>query len=116
MEIPSKVKTYHTVWDIELVDKKTMKKLAGADDYAGLVRYTHEKIYLLETMATGLMKTTLLHEIMHACIFNNRGTVCPDDNSFETWEHYFIGTLEYSLIDVLKNNPEIVTYLISEEK
>lgn len=59
-------------------------------------------------------QVTLLHEILHACIFVYGGNIKPKkSDDFDIWEHYFIGTYEHSLLGVLRDNEEIVKWLMN---
>jgi hypothetical protein len=35
-------------------------------------------------------------------------------DDFETWEHYFIGVYEETLLIVLRDNPELLEYLTAD--
>jgi len=57
-------------------------------------------------------QVTLLHEILHACAYVHGGSIKPKKtDDYDTWEHFFIGTYEHSLLGVLQDNPEIVDWL-----
>jgi Zn-dependent peptidase ImmA (M78 family) len=57
-------------------------------------------------------QNTLLHEILHCIRFNSDGMPKPKKkDSFEDYEHYFIGLYESSLLAVLRENPQLVEWL-----
>jgi hypothetical protein len=58
---------------------------------------------------------TLLHEILHACrmVFDNSLKPKKTDD-FDTWEHYFIGTIENSLLLVFSQNPGLIDWLLED--
>jgi hypothetical protein len=59
-------------------------------------------------------QVTLLHEIMHACRMVFEGTSKPSkSDDADVWEHHFIGVWESSLLLVLRENPDIVKWLVS---
>lgn len=65
-------------------------------------------------------RQTLLHELLHAIRFSMGSPITPapnDDESktTEAWEHYFIGIYEEGLLLTLRNNPDVLNYLLSEE-
>ena len=61
-------------------------------------------------------RVTLFHEVMHAARMVNEPPTKPKKNAeFEEWEHYFIGVWENSLLLVLKDNPQLVEYLLEGE-
>ena len=65
-------------------------------------------------------RQTLLHELFHAIRFSMGNPSTPgssDDESktTEAWEHYFIGIYEEGLLLTIRNNPDILEYLLSKE-
>jgi Zn-dependent peptidase ImmA (M78 family) len=60
---------------------------------------------------------TLLHEILHACrmVFDNSLKPKKTDD-FDTWEHYFIGTIENSLLLVFSQNPGLIDWLLEDSE
>jgi hypothetical protein len=60
---------------------------------------------------------TLLHEILHACrmVFDNSLKPKKSDD-FEVWEHYFIGTVEHSLLLVFSQNKGLVEWLLEDSE
>ena len=60
---------------------------------------------------------TLLHEILHACrmVFDNSIKPKKTDD-FEVWEHYFIGTIENSLLLVFSQNPGLIDWLLEDSE
>ena len=61
-------------------------------------------------------QTTVLHEILHAIRMNNDGMPKPSkEDDFESWEHYFIALYENNFLAVLKDNPQLVEWLIEDE-
>jgi Zn-dependent peptidase ImmA (M78 family) len=62
----------------------------------------------------------LLHELLHAIRYSMGNPITPsssDDESktTEAWEHYFIGIYEEGLLLTIRNNPDLLEYLLSEE-
>ena len=59
-------------------------------------------------------RQVLVHEIMHAIRFTFfTGNKMAPKLNFEETEHYFIGMYEETLIMVLRDNPELLKYLLS---
>ena len=79
--------------------------------------YTLERrnMIVLDTDASDSRKRqVLMHEIMHAIRFTFfTGNKMPSKLSFEDTEHYFIGMYEETLLMVLRDNPELLKYLLS---
>jgi hypothetical protein len=67
-------------------------------------------------------RQTLFHELFHAVRFSNGSSgIKPDmeniqsDDVIYTWEHYFIAMYEDTMLSVLRDNPSVTAYLLSEE-
>jgi hypothetical protein len=74
-------------------------------------------IILDKDIAISKKQVTLLHEILHAIRFNNDLMPKPKKkDDFEAWEHFFIGLYEGNLLAVLKDNPDLVEWLLNEEE
>ena len=77
---------------------------------------TGNVIVLDSDIAKSKKQVTLLHEILHAIRFNNDNLPKPDKkDDFEAWEHFFIALYEGNLLGVLKENPELVKWLLSDK-
>jgi len=60
-------------------------------------------------------RQTLLHEIMHACVYVFDTSVKPKKtDEFDTWEHYFIGIWEEPLLMIMQDNPKLVEFLLGK--
>ena len=78
---------------------------------------TGNLIVLDKDIATSKKQVTVLHEILHAIRFNSDGMIKPrKKDDFDVWEHYFIGLYENNLLGVLKDNPDLVEWLLSEQE
>lgn len=67
-------------------------------------------------IAKSKKQVTMLHEILHAIRFNNDNLPKPKrKDDFEAWEHYFIALYEGNLLSVLKENPELVKWLLDDK-
>lgn len=80
--------------------------------------YTRDDINLIvidSTMHITKKKVTLLHEVLHAARMVFELSVRPaDKSSFDEWEHYFISLYEQALITIMKENTELLKWLIKE--
>jgi hypothetical protein len=60
-------------------------------------------------------RQVLMHEILHAIRFTFfTGSKMPTKLNFEDTEHYFIGMYEETLLMVLKDNPQLIEYLLDK--
>jgi hypothetical protein len=71
-------------------------------------------IVIDKDIAISKKQVTILHEVLHAIRFNNDLLPKPKKkDDFDEWEHYFIGLYEGNLLAVLKDNPQLVEWLIN---
>lgn len=71
-------------------------------------------IVIANDLSISKQKIVVMHEVLHAMrmIFENG---MPDKESdYEKWEHFFIGVYENALIMFMRDNPEIVDWLMTE--
>jgi hypothetical protein len=111
---PSKVKIAGQMFTILERDAKEDGML-DSDNYG----YTLDKgnlIVIDKSLALGKKQQTVLHEIMHVIRMVHDGPKKPDkDDDYGTWEHHFIGIMEASMLAFMKDNPEVVSWLVSEK-
>jgi Zn-dependent peptidase ImmA (M78 family) len=113
MSMPKKVKIGTQVFQI--VERSRSDDGMLNEGTFGYILDTENLIVIDATIASSRKKLTLFHEIMHAARMVYDTSVQPrKSDSFETWEHYFIGIWEESLLLVLKDNPELLEYIVKE--
>ena len=76
---------------------------------------TQNVIVIDSNLHVSKKKVTIMHEVLHAArmVFDNSVKPKKSDD-FEAWEHYFIGVWENSLIMVMRDNPELMQWLVSD--
>ncbi len=111
MSIPSSVKIGTQVFDIVLRDRKSDGMLNDAT--FGYTLDIENLIVIDSTLKLSKQRITLLHEILHAihAVFDTSVKPTKKDD-FDVWEHYFIGVYEEALLLVLRDNPELIKYLL----
>ena len=110
--LPASVKIGSQIWSLSEQDRKT----AYDDEVYGFTNDREYVIVIDAGMAFGVKRTTLLHEILHAIRFTFGGSFKPAKSTeYLDWEHYFIGLYEEPLIMVLRDNPEVLAYLMAGE-
>lgn len=61
-------------------------------------------------------KVTLFHELMHATRMVWENDSKPKKGAdFDEWEHYFIGVWENSILLLLRDNPKVQEWLMTEK-
>ncbi len=111
MSIPKSVKIGTQVFDIVLRDRKSDGMLNDAT--FGYTLDTENLIVIDSSLKLSKQRITLLHEILHAihAVFDTSVKPTKKDD-FDVWEHYFIGVYEEALLLVLRDNPELIKYLL----
>lgn len=109
MKPPSQVIIGTQIFEVVLRHRKDDGMLN--DGNYGYTLDTENLIVLDSSLSSTRLRSTLLHEILHAIRMVFDTTVRPrKSDDFETWEHFFIGVYEEHLLIVLRDNPELVEY------
>jgi hypothetical protein len=111
-KLPATVKIGTQTW--EIVERT--KNFDGMLD-EGNYGYTlsRENLIVLDgTAAPSRKRQTLLHELLHAVKFSFGNPVTPKKtDEADVWEHYFIAMYEEGILLVLRENPEVLDYLLA---
>lgn len=119
-KVPTKVKIGAQDWTI--IERLPNDDGMLNDDSYG---YTLERSNLI-VIDAGLPATrkrqVLLHEILHAIYSSEtRSNIKPDmddsksDEFINIWEHWFISIYENKMLALLRENPAVLNYLLSDE-
>lgn len=119
-KMPTKIKIGSQDWHVE---ERTKNDDGMLND--GSYGYTIQEgnIIVIDKAATPSRKRqTLFHELFHAIRFSsgssgikpNTEDVLPNE-IIATWEHYFIAMYEDGMLLVLRENPQLTQYLLSNE-
>lgn len=110
---PSYVKVGPQSFDIQFRDPNDDGMLN--DGSHGYTLDTGNLIVVSNAISVSKQKITVLHEILHAArmVFESFN-VPKKDAEFEDWEHYFIAIYENALIMLMRDNPEIFSWLSEE--
>jgi hypothetical protein len=113
-KLPAKIKIGSQVW--EVVEQKRKHSSEFLDGTYGYTIDKDNTIVIDAEMAPSIKRVTLFHELLHAIRFIFGGSFKPGKTTtFDEWEHYFIGLYEEPVLMVLKDNPELLAYLMSDE-
>jgi hypothetical protein len=114
LKIPSQIKIGTQLWTVAEVKRKHSSALA-AGTYGETV-YKDNTIVLDVELTGSAKRVTLFHEVLHAIRFTFGGSYFPPKGTpFEDWEHYFIGLYEEPILLVLKDNPDLLAWLLSND-
>ena len=85
------------------------------DGNLGYTLDTENLIVIDSSLTPTKIRSTFIHELLHAIrmVFSTSSKPRKSDD-FETWEHYFIGVYEETLLIVLRDNPELLEYLTAD--
>lgn len=112
--MPKTIKIGSQIWEIS-----EQKRKHNAEFLDGTYGYTIDKdntIIIDAEMANSVKRVTLFHEILHAVRFIFGGSFKPGKSTtYEEWEHYFIGLYEEPMLMVLRDNPELLAFLLSND-
>lgn len=110
MRLPSEVKIGSQIWTITA----QRRKHSAAPDHYGWTGDKDLSIVIDSEMPLSLQRTTLFHELLHAVRFTFGGSFNPGKNlPYDELEHYFIGLYEEPVVAMLRENPELVAFLVS---
>ena len=114
MGIPSRVRVGSQWFDI--IERSRRDDGMLNDSTYGYTLDQENLIVIDSDISASRKKLTLWHELMHASRNVYDTSVIPKkSDSFEVWEHYFIGVWEESLLVLLRDNPKLLEYLLSED-
>ena len=116
MKTPNKVKIGAQVFYIE---ERNVKKDGTLNDNSYGYTLDQGNIIVLDAnIAFTKKQQTLLHEIIHAIgMVYGSGQKEPNaKDSYEVWEHHFIGIWEAPMLSFIKDNPEVVAWMQLEEE
>lgn len=114
MKAPSRVRIGGQVFKIE-ERPKTADPLLSDNTY-GYTLDSGNLIVIDKELALTKKQQVVIHEILHAMRMVFEGPAKPSKkDSYDTWEHHFIGVWEAGMLMFLKDNPKVVAWLAHEE-
>lgn len=119
-KVPTKVKIGAQSWTI--IERDRADDGYIAEDAYGYTLQKTNVIILDKHCPPSRKRQTLFHELFHAIRFSNGSSgIKPDmeniqpDEIIGTWEHYFIAMYEDTMLNILRENPAVMDYLLSSE-
>lgn len=113
--VPNRVKIGGQVFKVE--ERRIKNDGTLNDDSYGYTLDQGNLIVIDADIAFTKKQQTLLHEIIHVITMIYSGQVQPrPKDSYDIWEHHFIGIWEAPMLSFIKDNPEIVEWLQLEEE
>jgi Mlc titration factor MtfA (ptsG expression regulator) len=109
---PKSVKLGPQTYDIEYRDTSTDGMLN--DGSQGYTLDQGNLIVVANDISMSKQKIVVMHEILHAMRMIFENGLPEKDSDYEKWEHFFIGVYENALVMFMRDNPEILDWLITE--
>lgn len=114
MEIPKKAIIGTQIWTI--VERTRTSDGMLSETTFGYTLNQENIIVVDKLSAPSRKRQVLMHELFHAMRFTFGGDFTPTKkDDIETWEHYFITFYEEGILLLLRNNPDILAYLLEME-
>lgn len=119
-KVPTKIKIGAQDWTV--IERDRADDGYIADDSYGYTLQKTNVIILDKHCPPSRKRQTLFHELFHAIRYSNGSSgIKPDmeniqpDEIIATWEHYFIAMYEDTMLNILRENPAVMDYLLSSE-
>lgn len=83
---------------------KESSEVSKAGDTYGSVQYGSQQLFIDPTLCQEMKEQTLLHEILHICVFSSGFYKILDNKDHHTTEEELVCALEGPLYAILKDN------------
>jgi hypothetical protein len=120
LPVPTKIKVGAQDWTV--IERDRADDGYIAEDSYGYTLHKTNVIILDKHCPPSRKRQTLFHELFHAIRFSNGSSgIKPDmenilpDEVIPTWEHYFIAMYEDTMLSILRENPKLTEYLLSND-
>lgn len=111
MKIPGKIKIGSQIWTIT-----EQKRKHSTEGHYGFTQDKDLTIVIDQEMPESIKRVTLFHELLHAIRATFGGSFTPaKTTTYDEWEHYWIGIYEEPVVQMLRDNPDLVAYLLSDD-
>lgn len=61
-------------------------------------------------------RSILIHELMHAIIFTfGRSDRVEKNENFDDWEHHFVTLIQEPMVLLMRDNPDLVEFMVGDE-
>lgn len=112
MKLPSRIVIGTQVWEVS----EQKRKHSSDPAHFGWTGEQDNVIVVDANLSNSMKRTTLLHEVLHAVRVSFGGSFRPSKSTdFDDWEHFFIGLYEEPLLLILRTNPELLEFLLSDD-
>lgn len=110
MRMPKSVKIGSQVWEVS-----EQKRKHAMDNHYGITNGKDNSIVIDAELSPSMARVTLFHELLHAIRITFGGSLAPNKwLDYTEAEHFWIGLYEEPVVAMLRDNPELVKYLVDE--
>lgn len=113
MKLPERIKIGTQFWDVH--ERARKSDAALWEDSYGYTIDKDNQIVIDKDLPVSRKRTTLFHELLHAIRYTYAQVHPGKGTSFEDWEHYFIAHYDETVVTVLRENPDLVAYLLHDD-
>lgn len=116
---PESIKLGSHTWTIEFDEHELVRtsRLDGTDKH-GICLHSEHRIIIEDRRPLTAMQETLVHEILHACVWTGRILFviadCKEED--DSVEERVVASLSGILLDALKENPEVFAWIYTDEE
>ena len=120
LPVPTKIKIGAQDWTV--IERDSSDDGIISDDSYGYTLQKTNVIVIDKNCPPSRKRQTLFHELFHAIRFSNGSSgikpntedILPNE-IIATWEHYFIAMYEDTMLSILRENPKLTEYLLSND-
>lgn len=99
---------------------KIIERLQNVDaTLGGAYAYTlvdENLIVMRQDLHIERKRSILIHELLHALIFTfSRSDRVERNDNYDDWEHHFITMIQEPLTMLLRDNPDLVDFLLDDD-
>jgi len=111
--IPTRIKIGTQTYRIQ---QRAPKDDGGLGNAVAYTLVESNLIVISNQLPTDRQRSVLIHEIIHALIYSFTRQDTPDKlESFDDWEHHFIGIIQEPLTMLIRDNPDLIAWLTATD-
>lgn len=112
MRMPTTIKIGTQTYRLQL---RSPKDDGGLTSSLAYTLVESNLIVLSNQLPIDRQRSVLIHELLHALIYSFTRQDTPEKlETFDDWEHHFIGIVQEPLTMLLRDNPQLIAYLTQD--
>ncbi len=98
------------------IERRAPKEDGGLSTALAYTLVESNLIVISNQLPTDRARSILIHELLHALIYSFTRQDTPDKlESFDDWEHHFIGIVQEPLTMLIRDNPGLIEWLTATD-